>query len=1055
MISAKAKWCSLPRYGIITLTFIFLVTSFTALAQTVKQVKGVISEESGRGPLPGARISVRGTSNATSTNANGEFTIRAKSTDVLEVFYIGYETAFVTVGSRTDISVALKPTASALDEVVVVGYGQVRKADLTGSVATVNMEDLVKAPVGSFAEALAGRVPGVQVSSSDGQPGDAPNIVIRGAGSLTQSSAPLYVVDGFPMEDFEVGSVSQSDIESINILKDASATAIYGARAANGVVLIETKKGQVGRAVVSFDNSLGFQRIGNKLEVMSPYEFVKYHNELKPTVTETRYFQDGKTLESYRNITGIDWQEELFQQRPTQINNLAIRGGSPKTRYSISGNIFKQDGIVINTGSKRYQGRVAVDQEINSKLKVGINANRSYTEAFGVQASVGASSNSTNYLFYNGWGYRPVVGNEQFDLLNEDVDEENINTFEIRVNPVRTAKNTYRRYTTKGLTTVAYADYAINKNFKLKVTGNLSNRDQQNDAFYNSLTPQGSPRNPTNTRGVNGSTSFSTIDTWSNENLLTYSPSFSKIHKINAIGGFSAQGSKRSLQGVAVQQIPNEELGLSGFDEGTPYSSVASSSKQSLVSFFGRVRYNYRSKYSLEGTFRGDGSSKFSKGNRWAYFPSGSFAWNMTSEPFMKSLPGVSNSKLRFSYGLTGNNRVGEFDYLPGLSFPLINSYSFNNGTPTKAVIPDNLGNSDLKWETTEQMDIGYDLGFFKEKIQFTVDLYRKTTRDLLLDADLPLTTGYTSAYMNVGKLRNEGLELSLNTLNINKKNFTWETNFNISFNRNKVLKLVEGQTRLFSFVSFETQYNNTPLYIAQVDKPAAMFYGYIFDGVYQFEDFNTSSSGSYQLKPAITANGNARETIQPGDIKYKDLNGDGTVDSYDQTVIGRGLPIHTGGLSNNFRYKNLSLNVFFQWSHGNDIFNANRMVLEGNGLIRTDLNQFASYADRWTPENPSNKNYRANGQGPLGRYSTRTLEDGSYLRLKTVSLGYDIPKSITKSYFSKLKLIMSAQNLVTWTKYAGMDPEVSVRNSILTPGFDYSAYPQSQTLVFGLNATF
>lgn len=1055
MILSKIKWPVIPLYGLIVLAFLFYLSTFTALAQNTVQVKGIVLEQATMAPLPGAKVAVKGTKTITSTNGKGEFVIAAKKTDILEISYMGMYMSTVAVENKTQFTVTLNANVAALDEIVVIGYGEVKRAELTGSVASVNMEDLSKAPVGSFTEALAGRVAGVQVSSNDGQPGAGPGIVIRGAGSLTQSSAPLYVVDGFPMEDFDAASVNPADIEAINILKDASATAIYGARAANGVVLIETKKGKAGRAIVSLNSSLGFQEITNKMEVLSPYEFVKYHAELKPQVTQTRYFQDGKTLESYRNKEGINWQEQLFQEKPTLINNLAIRGGSAKTKYSLSGNLFKQDGIVINTGSQRYQGRVTLDQEINSKIKVGININRSYTEAFGVQAAVGASSNSTNYLFYNGWGYRPVVGNEQYDLLNEDVDEENLNTNEIRINPVRTAENTYRKYTTKGSTTIAYVDYHILKDLKLRVTGNLNNRDQQNDLFYNSLTPQGSPRNPTNVRGVNGSTSFSSTDTWSNENLLTYSPSFSKVHKINIIGGFSSQATKRRLQGVAVQDIPNEELGLSGFDEGTPYSSPASSSMESLVSFFGRVRYNFKSKYSLEGTFRGDASSKFSDQNKWAYFPSGSFAWNMTAEPFMKALPIVSNSKVRLSYGLTGNNRVGEFDYLPSLSFPVINSYSFNNGTPTKAVTPDNLGNYDLKWETTEQMDIGYDLGLFKERVQLTIDLYRKTTRDLLLNADLPLITGYTSALMNIGKLRNEGIEISLNTVNIKSKNFTWMSNFNISFNRNKVLKLVEGQKRLFSFVSFETQYNNSPLYIAQLDKPAAMFYGYIFDGVYQLEDFNSSDNGSYQLKPSITTNGNSRESIQPGDIKYRDLNDDGVVDAYDQTIIGRALPKHTGGFSNNFKYKNVSLNVFFQWSQGNDIFNANRLLLEGNGLLRTDLNQFASYADRWSIDNPTNRNYRANGQGPLGRYSTRTLEDGSYLRLKTVSLSFDLPKSIRKDYFSRFQFTVAAQNLFTWTNYSGMDPEVSVRNTILTPGFDYSAYPNARTLVLGLNVSF
>ena len=818
--------------------------------------------------------------------------------------------------------------------------------------------------------------------------------------------------------------------------------------------MIQTKKGKAGKPVITLNSSVGYQQVGKQLELMSPYEFVKYHAELKPEVTQTRYFQNGRTLESYRDIPAIDWQNLLFQRSPTAINNLAIRGGNAQTKYSISGSAYNQQGVILNTGFTRYTGRVTVDQVISDKLDVGITANKSKLDAYGVQAATGSQSNPTNFLFYNTWVYRPVSGSFDLDLENEEYDPENMQAGETRYNPVVTAENTDRNYVTDDFSAVGFLNYKIIEGLKLRMTGNLSERKIVNDVFYNSKTPQGNPQNPNNLRGINGSTRYIQRATWSNENTLTYDKRFKKGHRLNVLGGFSLLSMNLREMGAGVQNLPNEELGLSGFDEGTPYSSPAVTSAYTLASLFGRVRYNYYSKYILEAVFRADGSSKFAPGSKWGYFPSGSFTWNMKSEPFLKDVSVISASKLRLSYGMTGNNRVSDFAYLSSLSFPITGSYSFNNAYPTKGMIPNDLGNYDLRWESAEQIDIGYDVGLFDDRVGVTIDLYQRTNHDLLLDAQLPLTTGFSAAFRNVGKLQNRGIEISVNTTNIQTKAFRWTSSFNISLNRNKILGLVDNQKNQFSFLPFVTQYNTSPLYIAEVSQPAAMFFGYIFDGVYQYEDFDSPSPGTYVLKSSVPDNGNLNP--QPGDIKYRDLNGDGTVNGYDQTVIGNGMPLHVGGFGNNFAYKGFDLNVFFQWSYGNDIFNANRLFLEGNSLLRTDLNQLASYVDRWSPDNPVNHNYRANGQGPLGRFSSRTIEDGSYLRLKTVSFGYELPQAaIRKIGLSRLRLNVSAQNLLTWTNYSGMDPEVSVRNSVLTPGFDYSAYPQARTVVLGLNATF
>lgn len=470
------------------------------------------------------------------------------------------------------------------------------------------------------------------------------------------------------------------------------------------------------------------------------------------------------------------------------------------------------------------------------------------------------------------------------------------------------------------------------------------------------------------------------------------------------------------------------------------------------MSFLARVNYSYRSKYLFTFSMREDGSSKFAPGNRWGFFPSGAFAWRMNKEKFMRKLDWIDDAKLRLSYGVTGNNRVDSYASYATLSY---SDYYAHNNTPLEAITQSTLGNRDLTWESTAQYNVGYDLRLFENRISFTVDIYRKITDNLLLNAKLPTTTGFASVYKNIGKIRNDGLELTLSTVNVRARNFLWTTDFNISFNKDKVLELAEGQETLLSTVSYTGDFNSTYLYIAQQGGPVASFYGMVWDGVYGYDDFDVTSAGKYVLKNSVPTNGDARDSIQPGDIKYVDQNNDGVCNDADMVVIGRCAPIHTGGFNNTFAYRGLSLNVFFQWSYGNDIMNANRIMLEGN-YANKNINQFKSYVDHWTPENQSSMNFRPGGQGPKGVYSSRTIEDGSFLRLKTLSLSYTVPAKFTrKAKIENLTLSLAGQNLWTWTKYSGLDPEVSTKHSTLTPGFDYSAYARNRVYSLGLNVTF
>ncbi len=1041
-------------------------------------VKGTVTDSTGL-PISNVTVRLKGTSTVTITNRQGEYRISGISEDAVLVFtHLVFNEQEIPVAGRTSVNVTLSERVNTMDDVVVIGYGSVARKDLTGSVAQVNMSDLTKAPVAAFDQALAGRVAGVQVSAAeDGQPGSGMNIVIRGANSLTQSNSPLYVIDGFPVEGPETAGINPDDIESITVLKDASATAIYGSRAANGVIVIETKKGKIGTPVISLNSSVGPQTAPKKMEMLSAYEFVRYQIERYGEGGMTRYapaeldpshaFYDpaGKTLESYRDVKAIDWQDELFQKGLTQIHSLSVRGGNRETRYSISGSAFDQDAIVLSTGYKRYQTRISLDQAISQKLKVGMNGNYSYQKGYGQilgRTSATSATTISGYLLYSVWGYRPVTGKEgdlNYELedildgvVDEDVDDASA---DFRINPLVSARETLRDRYTNNFVTNAYATYDITKGLVLKVTGGLNGTTIRDDVFYNSRTVRGTPLRPNNINGVNGSIRNNRRFDWLNENTLTYTKRFNKAHRLEVLGGMTLQSRRSTMDGYAAIQVPNEELGIYALPMGLPLENYIGASENRLSSYFTRANYNYKSKYLLTATMRADGSSKFSPQNRWGYFPSGAFAWNMGREDFLKDIAAISDAKLRVSYGITGNNRVSDFAYLPSAEWNDLSSYSFEN-VRYFGLGMGRLSNPRLKWESTRQLDIGYDISLYKERVNFIFDWYRKTTYDLLLNAQLPFTTGYSTAFKNIGSVRNEGLEFTLNTVNVRTKDFVWESNFNISFNKNRILALNEGQPNMLSSISaFVSRMSAEPMYLAEVGKPAAMFYGYIWDGVYQYSDFDEVSPGAYRLKLEVPDNGDSRTTIQPGDIKYKDLNGDGVIDASDKTVIGNGLPKHMGGFSNNFSYKGFDLNVLFQWSYGNDLMNANRLIFEGNITNVHHFNQFASWADRWTPENPSNTIHRAGGGGPQV-ISSRTIEDGSYLRLKTVMLSYTIPQAVTKRVgINSLSVNVASQNLLTWTNYSGMDPEVSVHNSVLTPGFDFSAYPHARTVVFGLKARF
>ena len=1019
-------------------------------------VSGVVRDQNGDA-LPGAMVMVKGTVNGTMTNDDGVFSIDARQGEVLVVSMLGFIDMEVPVRNRTKMTVTLEEDVTALEEarIVEIGYGGQARKDLTGTVSIAKMDDVLKAPVVNFDQALQGRMAGVQVSSMDGQPGSDMEIIIRGANSLTQSNAPLYVVDGFPMEDFSGAAINANDIESLSVLKDASATAIYGARGANGVIIIETKKGVEGRPVVTYNGTYGFQTVTKKMEMMNALEFVEYQIERQPSSVDTYLNNLDRTLEDYRNMgQGTDWQDELFRVAPVHMHNLSLTGGTKSTKYTVSLSAADQQGVIIYSGYQKYSGRISLIQQLNKNAKLTVNASYTTDKTHGQTSSAALSTSNAyaSYLMYRTWAYRPVDTNgvpDDEELFDDYFDGVNSAV----MNPIISSANEDKVTRKTTFVSNAKLEWNLWKGLKLTVSGGYSRYLTLSTQFNNSKTYSGYPT-LTNTKGVNASNNNNHKVSWMNENTLSYAKSWNEdAHKLNAVVGFTLEGVKSERYGYSSKFIPIESLGISGMDDGLPNTMNAVLSENRLMSFLGRVNYNFKSRYLLTASFRADGSSKFSPGNRWGYFPSGALAWRVSKEPFMKSVKVINDMKLRVSYGLTGNNRVGDFVTWPSMG--INDYYGFDNSEPGEALLPDDMGNTDLTWETTAQLDLGLDLRMFKNRLSITVDWYQKLTRDLLLNANIPYSSGYTSVYKNIGKVRNRGLELSVSTINVRTRNFEWSSDFNISFNRSTVLELAEGETNYLSKISFTGDFNSTYLYIAKVGQPMAQFYGMQWDGVYGYEDFDVDASGNYVLKNNVPTNGNDRASIQPGDIKYVDQNGDGVVNDQDMVVIGRCEPIHQGGFNNNFIYKNLSLNVFFQWRYGSDVMNANRIIFEGN-YANKSINQYKSYVDRWTPDNTDSKNFRVGGRGPAGVYSSRTIEDGSFLRLKTVQLAYTFPKHWTKKIrLSTVQVFIAGENLWTWTRYSGLDPEVSTKNTALTPNFDYSAYARNRIFTGGVKIVF
>jgi TonB-linked SusC/RagA family outer membrane protein len=1022
-------------------------------------ISGVVKDDNG--PLMGVSIIAKGTKTGTVTDLNGKFAIKiSKQTKELVFSYLGYNTQTVVFGEEKILTITMKENTAALEEVVVIGYGTSIKSQLGGaSLSTVNVDEMKKASVTSFEDALAGRIAGVTVTSSEGGPFSTNNIIIRGNSSLTQDNSPLWVVDGFPIENPQNNTINPSDIKSITVLKDAASIAIYGSRGSNGVIVVTTNQGQRGAPVVTFEGYYGIQQTLKRMKTMNPYEFLEYLFEISPDIAipyisgdpkvigRWGYDPNGRTLDYYKTAPYINWQDLMFRNAPMQSYTLSLSGGTDKNKYMISASYTDQQGTMIASSFKRYQGRVVFTQDINKNATFNLNLNLSNTRVEGTSPSNYSGLTSLSLLSAI-WGNRPVVspGHTLDEQLNSGLDPDNPGNGSY--NPVMNALNSIANSTTNNIAANSYLEYKILRDLTLKISGGVNYSQRLSNNYYGLNTNRGSMA--TSITGPNGTISNFGNSNLLNENTLNYKKVFNKKHAVNILAGYSIQTANSDNSSLMASFVPNDALGVSGLDEGTPYSIGSGSTINALQSFFGRAIYNYNSKYFFTAVARADGSSKFAPGNKWAYFPSGSAAWSIDKENFMKPIKAISEFKLRASYGISGNNRVNDFAYLSPISLSNVaTGYQFGNVFTPGAVQP-TLSNKDLRWETTAATNIGVDLSILKKRISIIVDYYNKETTNLLLQANMPGHIGYTSGMINVGAVRNRGWEFSLNTVNLNTKAFTWNTNFNISFNKNKVLSLSSGQQGMLSPVSLN--YSTDYPYLAQVGSPMSQIIGYKWVGNYQYSDFDKLPTGAYVLKGNVSANGNSRASILPGDIKYEDMNGDGIMTDADKVIIGNPNPLFTGGLSNNFTYAGFDLNVLFSFTYGNDIINANRSFFEGS---QSTANQFETFVNRWTPDNQTNLYPRAGGT-KINAVSTRFVEDGSFLRLKTVALGYRLPaKFVQKLKVKSARFYCSAQNLAVWSNYQGSDPEVSTLGGALTPGYDFAAYPRSFSMTLGFNLSF
>jgi len=1038
-------------------------------------VTGKVTDKGGES-LIGVSVNIKGSQQGASTDVNGGFklNIPADGNTTLVFKYVGFTTKEIVVGKQSQLSVVLEAAANALEEVVVVGYGTVKRKDLTGAVGTVSAEVIAAAPVSSALEAIAGRVAGVNISTTEGSPDAEMTVRVRGGNSISQDNTPLYIVDGFPVSS--IADIAPQDIESISILKDASSTAIFGSRGANGVLLVTTKGGKGGKTSISYNAFTGTRKLANKLDVLSPLDYAtwQYERALLDASPDdyTKYFGNFQDVDMFANVQSNDWQNLVFGRTGTTFNqNINISGGSEKTKFSLSHSYVKDKAIMQLSGYQRHNLNFKLNHKLYDRLVLDFGARYAdtRTEGGGANEQNEKSSADSRLKYAMIYPAIPVAG-----LTNSTETDPDFNLY----NPLVAISDNDQFVQRKTYNLNGALNYEVIKNLKLRSELNYEGFRNDQDRFYGMTTyyVQNAPAAAnqdlpaiifTNTNR-NGFRSSNTLN-YDFKSLL------GKNHNLNAMLGHEYLIEKEEIFTTVVHGFPS----TFDFQDARRLSTQgAANSIQNffspdvkILSFFGRTNYDYKGKYLLTATFRADGSSKFLGDNRWGYFPSASAAWRISQEKFMTGTKSWLNDlKIRASYGEAGNNKIPAGVALPSM----VNSTTtWVNGVNSYWAASKTMANENLQWETTTSRNVGLDFSILRGRVNGTIDAYLNNTTDLLIE--FPVAgTGYDSQYRNIGETKNKGLEFSVNWNAIKQKNFDLNLSGNINFNRNKVVSLggLTNYPGRSDWASTEIGVD----YKIQEGSAIGQIWGYQNDGRYEVSDFTgyDAAAKKWILKPGVADASDVVGTVRPGSMKLKDLSGDNKVSTsdLDKTVIGNANPLNTGGFSITSRIFNFDLGAYFNWSFGNDIYNANKVEYTSTSKYSSrNMISMMESGQRWTnlradgtlsndPAELEAMNASTSLWSPyMSRFvlSDWAVEDGSFLRLGTLTLGYTLPKAISsKVKLGNVRLYASGYNLWLLTNYSGFDPEVSTRRKTqLTPGVDYSAYPKSRSYIFGLNVNF
>ncbi|MEN2414934.1 SusC/RagA family TonB-linked outer membrane protein [Flavobacterium mesophilum] len=1070
LLNKGANYCSVLVFLLCLLMSSQVNAQTTTIEGTVKDAAGLT--------LPGVNVLEKGTKNGVSTDFDGRYKIKLTNPKAVLTFsFIGFGTKEVAVAGKTKADVVLTEDSNNLNEVVVIGYGTSKKSDLTGAVATFSGNEARKIPVPNVAEALTGRIAGVSVSTSEGSPDSNVQVRIRGNGSLSQDASPLYIVDGFPVNS--LNDISSSDIETMTVLKDASSTAIYGSRGAYGVIIVTTKKGKDGKIAVNFNMFYGMKQMANTIPVTSPEDYVKWQYEyalldqtdktiLSNPSSYTKYFGNWQDYDQYKGMKGNDWQKQVFGRTgEVQSRDLSIRGGSDKINYNFNYAHYDEKAIMLGSDFNRNNLSLALNSKASDKIDLAFTVRYSDTEINGAGMNEQNEVSSADSRLKNIVGYAPIPVP---GLTTDDTDEAVAQNL---THPFVAITDNNRQQFRKNFNTLGSFSWKLTQDLVFKSELGLDNYNYQDYRFYGRTTYYVKNNPAAERQNMPAMIMMDRKDTrFRNANTLNYDLKklVGENHNLKFLFGEETINYQRNdltstIQGYPLSFELDEAKKLT--TQGTPISvDNFYYPDDKLLSFFGRANYDYKDRYLLTATYRADGSSKFLGSNKWGFFPAAAAAWKISGEEFMKDASWINLLKLRVSYGEAGNNNIPPGQMVQSF---ISSTSTWINGVDNFWAASKTMANPDLKWETTVTQNIGLDFDLFKNKVTGSVEVYKNKTKDLLML--FPISGGYDNQYRNMGEIQNSGVEATLNLNLIEREKYGVSLSFNAAFNTNKINSL--GVMSNFTAASGWASSSITGDYLVNVGQPLGIMYGYKSDGRYEVSDFDYAA-GAYTLKSGVPDGSTVVGKMQPGAMKLKDIDGDGKVNANDLTVIGNANPKSTGGMVLNANAYGFDLSAAFNWSIGNDVYNANKIEFASsipNGQYRNLSTEMAD-GKRWTNLDPATGqlvtdpaaltalNANTTMWSPyMPRYvfSDWAVEDGSFLRLNTLSLGYTTPNALTSALgVSKLRFYFTASNVFVWTNYSGPDPESSTRRSTpYTPGVDYSAYPRSKQLIFGLNLNF